>query len=222
MAMKNYYAILGVSRAETPAGIRAAYRDAVRRTHPDHVGPRSAADFQEIVEAHSVLSNPERRRHYDEALDEYQRDRTWPGLVHRFSSDWEPPSIFANTDSVYPSFDALAERILRNFTGLHVAKAERPEALTVEVILTPEEAARGGFVSIGVPMHEVCPACSGTGRDWFFLCPHCGGEGMISGMRPLDVRIPQALRLGLAPEVSLETLGINNLFLRLRLRVSNE
>ncbi|HZQ51017.1 MAG TPA: DnaJ domain-containing protein [Bryobacteraceae bacterium] len=221
MAIKNYYAILGVSRTETPSGIRAAYRDAVRRTHPDYAGPRRAADFQEVVEAHSVLSNAERRRQYDEDLDRSEWDQSWPGLVHRFGRDWEPPSIFANTHAVHPSFDALAERLLRNFTGLGVPKAERPQALTIEVILTPEEAARRGVVSVGVPVHEVCPACGGAGRDWFFLCPHCGGEGMRSRTQPVEVRIPQALRLGLTPEVSLEMFGINNLFLRLRLRVSD-
>ena len=222
MALKNYYAILGVSRTETPSGIRAAYRDAVRRTHPDYVGPRSAAEFQEIVEAHSVLSNPNRRRQYDGALDRYQSDQTWPGLVHGFARTWERPSIFANTHAVHPSFDALAERLLRNFTGLGVPKAERPEPLTVEVILTPEEAVRRGVLSIGVPVHEVCRACNGTGSDWLFICPHCRGEGVVCRIQPVEIRVPQELRLGLTPEVSLETLGINNLFLRLRLRVSNE
>ncbi len=68
MAMKNYYAILGVSRDETLSGIRAAYRDAVRRTHPDHAGAESTPAFQAVVEAHSVLSDPDRRREYNESL----------------------------------------------------------------------------------------------------------------------------------------------------------
>jgi len=68
MASKDYYAILGVSPSESPEGIRAAYRRAVRRTHPDHAGPEGAAAFQEVVEAHAVLSDPERRRAYDESL----------------------------------------------------------------------------------------------------------------------------------------------------------
>ena len=57
MPLKSHYAILGVARDETPAGIRAAYREAVRRTHPDYAGPQSAPAFEEIVEAHSVLSD---------------------------------------------------------------------------------------------------------------------------------------------------------------------
>lgn len=69
MPVKDYYTLLGVSPDETPAGIRAAYRDAVRRTHPDYAGAESASDFHDIVEAHEVLSDPERRKHYDENLE---------------------------------------------------------------------------------------------------------------------------------------------------------
>jgi molecular chaperone DnaJ len=220
--MKNYYAILGVSRTETPAGIRAAYRDAVRRTHPDHAGVERAPDFHEVVEAHSVLSDPIRRRQYNETLGLYERDRNRHGSLHQFVTGSPCRSIFADRQSVHPSFEALAERLLRNFTGRGVSKAEKPEGLSVEVILTPEEAARGGTLSLGIPVHEYCPACGGSGHDWLFLCPHCAGEGILSRTQSMQVRIPNSLRLGLTPEISLETLGINNLFLRLRFRVSHE
>lgn len=221
MAIKNYYAILGVSRTETPSGIRAAYRDAVRRTHPDYAGPRSTADFQEVIEAHSVLSDPPQRRQYDQVLDLYERDRTGSGLIHQFPTGIEPISLFANTFAVHPSFDALAERLLRNFAGLAVPKAEKPEALSVEVILSREEAIRGGVFFIGVPVHDTCDACGGSGSNWPFPCRICGGEGLLSRVQPVQIRIPQELRLGLVPEMSLEALGIGNLFLRVRLRVSN-
>jgi molecular chaperone DnaJ len=222
MAIKNYYAILGVSRNETPAGIRAAYRDAVRRTHPDHAGPQGTNTFQEIVEAHSVLSDPNRRHQYNETLNFYERERSQPGMLQHFAVGRVPPSIFADMHAVHPSFDALAERLMRNFTGWGVPKAERPEALSVEVILTPEEAAHGGVLSIGIPVHEVCGVCGGTGNDWLFPCRHCGGEGTVSTTQPVQVRISPSLSLGAIPEISLETLAMNNLFLTLRIRVSNE
>jgi molecular chaperone DnaJ len=222
MAIKNYYAVLGVSRTETPSGIRAAYREAVRRTHPDYAGPRSAVAFQEIVEAHSVLSDPNRRRRYDQDLKRYEWDRTRPGLLHWFPTDLEPRSLFADTHAVQPSFEALAERILRNVVGTNVPKAEKPEALSVEIILSPEEAANGGVLSIGIPIHEPCRVCGGSGRNWLFPCPHCGGDGVVSRMQPVEVDIPPSLSFGLTPEVSSHTQGINNLYLKLRLRVSNE
>ena len=222
MAIKNYYAILGVSCNETPAGIRAAYRDAARRTHPDHAGPQETTTFQEIVEAYSVLSDPSQRLQYDRTLSFHERDRSQYGMLHPFAAGRVPHSIFADTHAVHPSFEELAERLMRNFTGRTVPKAEKPEGLSVEVILTPEEAARGGVLSIGIPVREVCSACGGTGDEWPFTCLHCRGEGTVSRMRPVQLRVPQAISLGTVPDVSLEPLGINNLFLQLRIRVSNE
>ncbi len=134
----------------------------------------------------------------------------------------QPRSIFADQHAVHPSFDALAERLLRNFTGMGLPKAERPEGLSIEVILSPEEAARGGSVSIGIPVHQVCAFCNGTGDIWPFACQNCNGQGVVPAIRPVQVRIPRSLSLGLAPEASLETLGVNNLFLRFQFRVSNE
>jgi curved DNA-binding protein CbpA len=54
------YAVLGVPRGADDAQIHAAYRDAVRRTHPDAGG--SAADFEAVQEAYEVLRDPARRR----------------------------------------------------------------------------------------------------------------------------------------------------------------
>ena len=222
MAIKNYYTILGVAQNETPSGIRAAYHDAVRRTHPDYAGPQSAPDFQAVVEANSVLSDPERRREYNRRLGLQERDQNQTGMLRNLDFDWQPQSIFADMHAVHPSFEALADRLLRNFTGIGIPKAERPEPLSIEIILTPEEAARGGILSLGIPTHDYCDVCGGTGRDWLFPCHACAGEGIVSRVRPLQVRIPQSFSLGMIPEVSLEPFGIDNLFLKLRIRVSND
>ncbi len=222
MAIKNYYAILGVTRDETPSGIRAAYRDAVRRTHPDHAGPEAAPAFQDVMEAHSILSDPDRRREYNETLRLHERDRAERGMRRSFAPDWEPLSIFADPHSVHPSFETLAERLLRNFTGRGVPKAEGSEALTVEVILTAEEAAQGGVLWIGVPVHQLCSACRGSGEDWLFPCLSCRGNGTVSRIRPVQIRIPRSISQGLMPETSLHTLGIDNLFLKVRIRLANQ
>lgn len=54
------YAVLGVPRGADDAQIHAAYRDAVRRTHPDAGG--SAAAFEAVQEAYEALRDPARRR----------------------------------------------------------------------------------------------------------------------------------------------------------------
>jgi molecular chaperone DnaJ len=64
----NYYKVLGVSREASQEEIRAAYRRLAKERHPDH--PSGSADeFSLLQEAHAVLSDPNRRRTHDEALD---------------------------------------------------------------------------------------------------------------------------------------------------------
>lgn len=218
MAIKNYYAILGVSPDETPSGIRAAYRDAVRRTHPDFAGPESAAAFEDIVEAHSVLSDPDKRRTYNRSLGLPLQNPTGPVSPDRVEKSWEPASIFADLDSAHLPFETLAAQLLRNFTGPVLNKRRR--AFAVEVILTPEEAARGGIISIDIPLRELCSTCGGTGNDWLFPCMDCKGSGSVSTLQPVRIRIPRALSLGVLSDVSLEILGGDGVFPSIRLRVS--
>ena len=134
----------------------------------------------------------------------------------------EPESLFADTHAVHPSFEALSERLFRNFTGWHVPKAEKREPLSVEVMLTPEQARRGGVLAIAIPVYEVCGDCNGSGTDWPFLCRQCAGNGALMRRRQLEVDVPQLLRLGTTSELPLERFGIANLFLRLHFRVSRE
>ena len=64
----NYYEVLGVRREASQAEIRNAYRNLAKSLHPDHPGG-SAEKFSRIQEANAVLSDPDRRREHDEALD---------------------------------------------------------------------------------------------------------------------------------------------------------
>jgi DnaJ-class molecular chaperone len=68
MNLKDYYATLGVREGATEEEIRKAFRNLAKRHHPDaNPENRSAAEarFKEISEAHDILSNPEKRKHYD-------------------------------------------------------------------------------------------------------------------------------------------------------------
>jgi hypothetical protein len=64
----NYYRVLGVSREASQEEIRGAYRRLAKERHPDHPSG-SAEEFSLLQEAHAVLSDPNRRRTHDEALD---------------------------------------------------------------------------------------------------------------------------------------------------------
>jgi curved DNA-binding protein len=65
---KDYYKVLGVSRDATEADIKSAFRKLARQYHPDVAKDKKKAEekFKEINEANEVLSDPEKRRQYDE------------------------------------------------------------------------------------------------------------------------------------------------------------
>ncbi|MFC4638761.1 DnaJ C-terminal domain-containing protein [Deinococcus hohokamensis] len=68
MAYKDYYDVLGVSRGASDADIKSAYRKLAKQFHPDkNAGDEKAAErFKEIGEAYAVLSDPEKRKLYDQ------------------------------------------------------------------------------------------------------------------------------------------------------------
>ena len=68
---KDFYSILGVSRDATPEELRRAYREAALHLHPDkNVSPGDTELFLEATQAYETLSDPERRKAYDEELTE--------------------------------------------------------------------------------------------------------------------------------------------------------
>jgi curved DNA-binding protein len=67
MEYKDYYATLGVPKTASQADIKKAYRRLARELHPDtNKDPEAEKRFKEANEAHAVLSDPEKRKQYDE------------------------------------------------------------------------------------------------------------------------------------------------------------
>jgi curved DNA-binding protein CbpA len=241
MELKDYYFILGVPRTATERDILRAFRELAKLYHPDRVGQQGTASFQDIVEAYEILSNPERRRHYNHSLSEYvdvipsappvgsarpQPERLVPeSRRYRLHSQPEalvpePMSILYDFGVISPSFDALRERFLQNFIARSTPKAERIENLTAEIRLSPYEALQGVIVPIGIPVFVRCTGCGGSGRDWFSQCLSCRGQGMVEAERTINIRIPPHVREGESFDVPLRGLGIHNLFLRLHIRIA--
>jgi DnaJ-class molecular chaperone len=221
MERKTYYMILGVSSTESDRGIRAAYRDLAKRLHPDVAGEQSTRSFQEVSEAYRVLSDPQLRREYNDKLN---RTEDGGGIVTVRRAPPEPlvrppVTILGNRDGIRPSFEAMRDRFLRNFTGMGVPKSERLEGLSFEVLLTPEEASRGCVVPVGVPVISRCPQCGGSGRDWVSPCTYCQQQGMIETEERLQVRIPPMAPSGSIYEIPLRGLGVHNFYLRLHVFV---
>lgn len=240
MELKDYYFILGVPRTATDRDILRAFRELAKLYHPDRVGPQGTASFQDIVEAYNVLSDPERRRHYNHSLSEHV-DVTPPVApvaaaqaqpepliptpgryrLHRQPEPLvpEPMSILRDFATISDSLDALRDRFLRNLPGRETPKSERVESLNVEIWLSPYEVLQGVVVPVGIPVFRYCAVCGGAGRNWFSLCRDCGGRGVVETERTVNVRMPPRVREGMIFDMPLRGLGIRNLYLRLHIRV---
>lgn len=87
MEYKDYYKTLGVSKTATEGEIKTAYRKLARRYHPDvNKDPQAEDKFKEINEAYQVLSDPEKRKKYDQFGSEWQRYQSSGGQPGGF--DW--------------------------------------------------------------------------------------------------------------------------------------
>ena len=74
MAFIDYYKILGIDKKASPDEVKKAYRKLARKYHPDVNANNKEAEkkFQEVNEANEVLSDPEKRKKYDEYGENWQ------------------------------------------------------------------------------------------------------------------------------------------------------
>jgi curved DNA-binding protein len=92
MEYKDYYSILGLDRKASQKEIKKAFRKLARKYHPDvNGGDKTAAEkFREINEAHEVLSDPEKRRKYDQLGSNWQHHQGSGGRPQDFNwREWQ-------------------------------------------------------------------------------------------------------------------------------------
>jgi len=108
----NYYEVLGVPREASQAEIRNAYRNLAKERHPDYPGG-SAEEFSRLQEANAVLSDPNRRRQHDEALDLAHAADQLAGLNLDFDSVED--ELSAKRREREPGGPSLGERLRGRF-----------------------------------------------------------------------------------------------------------
>ena len=232
---KDYYVILGVGSDASDETIKAAFRRRAMELHPDTSGLESGP-FLEVQEAYGVLGDPERRRRYDRQTHPIvTRRRPWGPAVEPLVQERprseplrpvEPAGGFreislADLSAKHsPSFDELFDRLWSNFESVSRPKAETLESLTVEVVVSPEEAHFGGRVQVDIPARATCPACGGRGGVGFYECWRCEGHGALTTEYPVVVPYPPGIQEGHAVQIRLDRFGIGNFYLTVLFRVS--
>lgn len=181
---KDLYEILGVGKNAGPDELKRAYRKLAKKYHPDaNPGNKVAEEkFKEISQAYDVLSDPAKKKQYDQMKDA------------AFSFDFGGGGPrggggargFSAQD--YGGFGDLGDLFSQFFDRGTYARRERygprrGEDLTFEIEVPFEEAIKGGRRTISIPREEPCDACGGTGAragSSVSACPECGGAGTVS------------------------------------------
>ncbi|MCK8600932.1 DnaJ domain-containing protein [Desulfoferrobacter suflitae] len=219
MKRKDYYSILGVSRSATTSGIRAAFRRLAKEHHPDLAGTEKTRYFQEITEAYCVLSRPATREDYNRSLREEERQKSSQPPANRAPSERPAASGRRTPRDIggdFTGMNDISDFFFREFFGVGTQHG-RHRFLDLEVILTPEEAVKGGLLPI--PISESCPRCGGRGQVAIFACAQCSGRGTIETGQSARLRIPPNIRDGTVLEVPAHPL--QSRLLRVVIRVRN-
>lgn len=173
MNKKDYYEVLGVSKTATDEEIKRAFRRLAKQYHPDvNKSADAEAKFKEIGEAYAILSDPEKRRQYDQF-----GHAAFEGGAGGFSGfnaeDIDLSSIF---DDLFGSSFGF------NFGGGNRGRRNGPikgRDRLVKMNLTFEEAVFGCKKSINLELNETCEKCHGAGGFNEKTCSKCNGRGTI-------------------------------------------
>jgi molecular chaperone DnaJ len=186
---KDYYRTLGVAESSTADEIKKAYRRLAKQYHPDaNPNNTEAADrFKELGEAYGVLSDAEKRKQYDamrkNPFARYAGSGAGAGFGGGSGSGVSGGIRFEDLSDLGGISD-LFETIFQRGKKKPGPKAPTKGADVEYVVEIPfQTAARGGKISITVPVTEECATCSGTGATpgtKLQACAECGGKGTIS------------------------------------------
>ena len=178
---RDYYEVLGVSKTATDEEIKKAYRKLALKYHPDYnPGDKTAEEkFKEINEAHEVLSDPEKRKRYDQ-----------------FGFAGVDPNYAASQGGGAGGFggfggvdlgDIFGDIFGGGFGGFGGGSARaNPNAprkgqdIRVRITLSFDEAVHGCKKNITITRQQTCTECNGTGAAPGTspeVCPDCNGRG---------------------------------------------
>lgn len=193
--MADLYQTLGVSKNASQDEIKKAFRKLAREHHPDKNPGNKAAEekFKEISQAYETLSDPEKRKQYDELS---RLGAFGPGAGGAGAGGFRPgaggyqgfdPSMFGQGGAQFDMGD-LSDILGNLFGGQGAARGRprRPERgadLQVGVTISFDDALHGAEVRVPVEKSVACETCHGSGAKPGTtpkVCPECQGRGVVA------------------------------------------
>lgn len=178
---RDYYEILGVAKTASDDEIKKAYRGLAKKYHPDvSTEPKEVAEakFKELSEAYEVLSDPEKRKLYDQ----YGHD----GVKQQFGKDGFSWDDFTRADDISDIFGDIFGGMFGGGRRSRSRNApQQGESLRYDLEITLKEVLDGKKVNLDIPHTVVCEPCKGTGgKDGnVTTCRTCGGSGQVQTVR---------------------------------------
>ncbi len=192
----DYYEILGVPKDASQEQIKAAYRKAALKFHPDrNPGDKASEEhFKKASEAYSVLGDPQKRAHYD------RFGTAGGGMPPGGGVPWDS-DVFTDFSDLLGGLFGFSDLFGGGRRNPH--RPQRGADLRFDIRLTLEEAFLGKEENVEIPREDPCAECKGSGsktgrrltcqtcrgqgtvayRQGFFTvsrtCSHCGGTGEV-------------------------------------------
>ena len=172
---RDYYEVLGIPKTATEAEIKKAFRTTAKKYHPDmHPGDKECEEkFKEAQEAYAVLSDPDKRRQYDQ-FGHAAVDGSAGGGAGGFDfSGMDMGDIFGD---IFGDFFGGGSRRSSN-NG-----PQKGANVRLSVRITFEEAIFGCAKELEFSYKEECKTCHGTGAKPGTspeTCSKCGGKGKV-------------------------------------------
>ena len=184
---RDFYEVLGVNKNATDDELKKAYRKLAKKYHPD-ANPdnkkEAEAKFKEVNEAYETLSNPEKRRMYDQFGPDGPQGFGGAGGNGFYSQGFDGFNMgdFGDLGDIFSSFFGGGfggnGRTSRAKSG-----PSKGASLRYDVEITFEEAFLGVEKEISFNREETCNTCHGTGAKpgtKVENCSMCNGTGQIS------------------------------------------
>ena len=176
MSKRDYYEVLGLSKAASADEIKKGYRRKAKELHPDRntSDPNAESKFKEANEAYDVLKDPERKAAYDR-FGHAAFDGGMGGGGGQRKGDFS--SAFSDVfDDLFGDFMGGGQR------GGGRSRASRGSDLRYNLEISLEDAYSGLQKSINVPTSVQCSSCNGSGAAGGSepsTCPTCSGIGKV-------------------------------------------
>ena len=167
MSNRNLYSVLGVSKDADTSEIRTSYKQLAKEHHPDKGG--DPEKFKELSQAHEILSDASKRRHYD-----------MTGSI----SEQQGGSPFAQGGMPFGMPDVFSQMFGGMFPGgagqMNARKREgKGPGKTQEIPLCIADFYHGRNLSIKLGRQSFCKGCKGSGASSTKSCENCRGSGQV-------------------------------------------